>query len=72
MYASCQCAEVAQLLPLLVDGVCGAAAGLATALQQIATNADAPGMRSGQGAALRSASGALCMHLRDAFMPSPV
>lgn len=70
IYSCCQCPQVGQLLPLLVSGVCDAVAGLAAALQHVATNADAPGMRSGRGALLRSKCGRLCMQLRDVFMPS--
>ncbi|KAF8068266.1 hypothetical protein HT031_001953 [Scenedesmus sp. PABB004] len=55
--------------PLLVDAVCAAAARLATSLQHVATRADAPGMRDGAGAALRSGCVGLCMQLRDLFMP---
>lgn len=67
MYSSCQ--ELQQYQPLLVTAICQLAASLATRLQQLATNTEAPGMRAGSGAALRSVCGAWCLKLRDMFMP---
>lgn len=69
LYSSCQ--SLQQQQPLLADRLCQMAAGVATSLQHLATAADAPGMRSGAGSALRSACGGMCMRLRDLFMPCP-
>jgi hypothetical protein len=68
LYSSCQ--PLQQQQPLLTDRLCQLAANVATSLQHLATAADAPGMRSGAGAELRSACGSMCMRLRDLFMPS--
>jgi hypothetical protein len=68
LYSSSQ--GLHQQQPLLADRLCQMAASAATSLQHLATAADAPGMRSGAGAALRSACGGMCMRLRDLFMPS--
>lgn len=67
MYSCCP--ELQQHQPLLVTAICQLAASLATRLQQTATNTEAPGMRSGSGAALRSTCGRLCLSLRNLFMP---
>lgn len=63
------CADLQTQQPLLSGRICSLCANLATALQQLAANGDAPGMRVGLGAELRSATGILCVKLRDLFMP---
>lgn len=68
MFESCQHLQPQQ--PLLAGRVCTWCAGLATALQHLAANADAPGMKAGLGAELRSVTGGLCVRLRDLFMPA--
>jgi hypothetical protein len=55
---------------LVVVRVCALVAALATALQQLAANANAPDMQAGCGAELRGVAGGLCRHLRDQFMPA--
>jgi len=67
MYQACK--DLQPLQPLLADRICALCANVATALQQLAANGDAPGMRSGLGAELRSVTGGLCVKLRDLFMP---
>lgn len=53
--------------PLLVEGVCDAAAQLAAALQHVAGGA---GLCAGAGGpALKGVCARLCVRLRDAFMP---
>lgn len=64
------CRGLQQQAPLLAGRICPLTASLATALQQLASNADAPGMRSGAGAELRSVAGGLCRMMRDLFMPA--
>lgn len=68
LYQSCTTLQFQQ--PLLAGRLCSLCASLATALQQLAANGDAPGMRVGLGAELRSVAGAACVKLRDLFMPA--
>lgn len=64
------CGGLQALQPLLAARICALCASLATALQQLAADGDAPGMRVGLGAELRSQVGCLCVQLRDVFMPA--
>jgi hypothetical protein len=68
MFRSCHQLQPQQ--PLLASRVCTWCARLATALQHLAANADAPGMKVGLGAELRSVTGGLCVRLRNMFMPA--
>lgn len=68
MFKSCHDLQTQQ--PLLASRVCTLCASLATALQHLAANRDAPGMKAGLGAELRSVTGGLCVRLRDLFMPA--
>jgi hypothetical protein len=68
LYAACP--GLLQQQPLLAGRVCSVVASLATALQSLALNADAPGMRAGAGTELRSMAGSLCRNLRGLFMPA--
>lgn len=63
------CSDLRAQQPLLAGRICSLCASLATALQQLAANGDAPGMTAGTGAELRSVAGGLCVKLRDMFMP---
>lgn len=67
VFESCQQLQAQQ--PLLAARVCTLCARLATALQQLAADGDAPGMKVGLGAELRRVTGGLCVRLRDLFMP---
>jgi hypothetical protein len=68
MYHSCTGLQAEQ--PLLAGRMCSLCSSLATALQQLAADGEAPGMSVGLGAELRSVTAGLCMQLRDLFMPT--
>lgn len=67
LYSTCH--ELQKRQPLVAIAICQLCANLATRLQHLAINAEAPEMQEGRAAEVRSLCGRLCVKLRDLFMP---